>query len=199
MARSRPFSQACENNKQPILQVLKQAFSDSTRVLEVASGTGQHAVYFAEHLPHLTWQSSDLEENLAGIHLWLKAFPRANLLTPILHDIDQLPWQKGYFDAIFSANSLHIVSTVSVRHFFTGVSATLSPGGRLCVYGPFNYGGNFTSESNAGFDVWLKQQNPWSGIRDVEWVFELAADIGLTLVKDHTMPANNRLLEWIRE
>jgi len=198
MARRLPFSQSCENNKAPILSVLKKALANSHRVLEVASGTGQHAAAFTQVLTHLNWQPTDLQENLEGIEGWRNAHPRSNFLPPQLLDIDRLPWTLGQYDAVFSANALHIVSRRSVEHFFSGVDGVLEEGGKLCLYGPFNYQGQFTSASNAQFDVWLKQRDQQSGIRDFEWIESLAESIGLTLVADHAMPANNRLLEWVR-
>ncbi len=195
----KPFSQACENNKIPILEVLDGAFSKTQSVLEIGSGTGQHAVYFAEHLPHLIWQPTDLEENLEGIGLWMEESQAlSNLKMPRLLDIANVPWAVAPVDGVFSANTLHIMGKPEVERFFEGVSYALIAGGTLCVYGPFNYGGEFTSDSNARFNDWLYLQNPNSAIRDFEWIAALAEKAGLELVSDHTMPANNRLLEWRR-
>lgn len=194
----KPFSQACENNKQPILGVLSAAFSQVTRVLEIGSGTGQHAIWFARHLPHLHWQPTEMTGNLSGIRLYLQESELENIAAPLGLDVASLPWQVPPVDAIFSANTLHIMGKQQVRCFFAGIQQILPPGGRVCVYGPFNYAGDYSRESNARFDLWLKQQNPVSSIRDFEWVNELAALAGLGLVADHEMPANNRLLEWTR-
>ena len=195
----KPFSQACENNKTPILDVLGDVFSTVRSVLEVGSGTGQHAVYFAQHLPHLIWQPTDLEENLKGIMLWAEEHQAlSNLKMPRLLDITQVPWPVAPVDGIFSANTLHIMGESEVERFFEGVSYTLIAGGTLCIYGPFNYGCKFTSDSNARFNDWLYQQNPKSAIRDFEWINSLAGNAGLALINDHPMPANNRLLEWRR-
>ena len=195
---NKPCSQACENNKRPILAVLKNAFAEVETVLEIGSGTGQHAVYFAEHLPQVSWQPTDLAENLAGVQLWLDEAKLANIRPPMVLDVRMQPWPIAPTDAIYTANSLHIMGAAEVEQFFQGVAETLLDGGRLCVYGPFNYGGKFTSESNARFNEWLFLQNPKSAIRDFEWVSELAEAAGLSLLADHTMPANNRLLEWIK-
>lgn len=195
---NKPFSQACENNKGPILSVLKHAFAEVKTVLEIGSGTGQHAVYFARYLPHLVWLPTDLAENLAGVQLWLKEARLPNIQHPLVLNVSEQPWLVEWVDAIFTANSLHIMGEAEVEAFFNGVANRLLSGGRLCVYGPFNYGGKFTSDSNAQFNRWLYQQNPKSAIRDFEWVNDLAEKAGLSLLQDHEMPANNRLLEWGR-
>ncbi len=191
----KPYSQACENNKQFILSVLKNEFSSCHSVLEVGSGTGQHAVFFAKALPHLTWQTSDLTSNHQGINQWIQDYPSTNLFTPIELDLTQ-SWPIDKTDAIYTANTLHIVSWELVVRFFEGVDTHLSPQGKLCIYGPFNYNGEFTSESNANFDVWLKQRDSRSGIRDIEKILLLAESAGLRLVCDYEMPANNRLLAF---
>lgn len=192
---TKPYSQACENNKAHILPALQQAFSNAGSVLEVGSGSGQHAVFFAKHLPHLQWQTSDLPINHAGINQWLTEFPSTNLHAPINLDLSA-PWPIDNVSSIYTANTLHIVSWELVKAFFEGVKTHLKPKGKLCIYGPFNYDGKFTSESNANFEVWLKQNSELSGIRDFEEIILLADKAGLTLIEDHEMPANNRLLEF---
>ena len=199
-----PFSAAAESNKRPILEKLREAFADVGRVLEIASGTGQHAVFFAANLPHLIWQPSDLYEHLATVDQRVADTDLDNLRTPIELDVEDLPWpvpavdDDEAYDGIFSANSLHIMSWPQVQDFFAGIGETLQSGGMLCIYGPFKYGGNFTTPSNAAFDKTLKDRDPESGIRDFEAVNELAQKIGLTLQADHAMPANNQLLVWKR-
>ncbi|WP_417689594.1 DUF938 domain-containing protein [Roseibium sp.] len=201
-----PFSAAAENNKRPILEVLKTAFADTTRVLEIASGTGQHAVYFAEKLPHLDWRPSDLDEHLPAIDQRIVEADMnlVNLLSPIALDVEDLPWPvsaadyEDAYDGIFTANSLHIVAWPLVEAFFDGVGETLKAGGTLCVYGPFKYEGKFTTASNEAFDEHLKEKDTNSGIRDFEAVNALAQKIGLILQGDHKMPANNQLLVWKR-
>lgn len=193
-----PYSQACENNKGFILDVLKRHLRDGERVLELAGGTGQHAVHFAEQLPGVHWQSSDIPGNVDSLNLRLAASNRANLPLALTLDVDDLPWRCDCPGAIFSANSLHIMAASSVENFFRGVGANLQDGGMLIVYGPFKYGGEFTTPSNAGFDGWLKDRDPVSGIRDFEWVNELAATAGLRLVEDNPMPANNQCLVWTK-
>lgn len=192
----KPFSQACENNKDPILKVLTRVFADKKRVLEVGSGTGQHAVHFAEHLPHLIWQTSDLKENHAGISEWLQEANLPNTLPPIELDADKQPWELEKVDALFSANTLHIMSWEQDQKFFAGLPNVLQDGATVAIYGPFNYNGNFTSDSNRNFDQWLKDRGPHQGIRDFEKVNELALSVGLELQEDNKMPANNRLLVW---
>lgn len=193
---ARPYSQACENNKVPILDYLTDAFKDVQTVLEIGSGTGQHAVFFAPRLPHLIWQPTDREENIPGIRAWIQFGNASNLKCPIELDVRWPQWPIEQTDGIFSANTLHIMSWPRVQDFFIGVGRVLQPGGTLCVYGPFNYGGAYTSPSNAQFDLWLKQQDPDSAIRQFEDVDRLAREQGLELQADHAMPANNRLLVW---
>ena len=192
------FSEACERNKGPILEVLKRAFDSSHRVLEIGSGTGQHAVHFAARLPHLSWQPTEIAEQLAPLaeRIGLEGTP--NLRAPIALDVRAHPWPVAQADAVFSANTLHIMAWSVVQDFFRGVGGALGSPGVLCVYGPFNYQGRFTSDSNAEFDAWLKARDPVSGIRDFEAVDELARGAGLALVADHAMPANNRTLVWER-
>ncbi|MDP2562906.1 DUF938 domain-containing protein [Psychrobium sp. 1_MG-2023] len=194
---TKPFSQACENNKQPILNVLASAFANTKQVLEVGSGTGQHAVHFAKHLPHLQWQTSELPVNHGGINQWIDEQPSANLKRPIELDLTN-PWPTIPSDGIFTANTLHIISWPLVINFFTHAGAHLSKQGTLCIYGPFNYNGQFTSQSNADFNLWLKGRDANSGIRDIEAIKQLAKENGLTLQSDNEMPANNRLLAFVK-
>lgn len=193
-----PFSQASENNKPFILPILRRHLGQTHRVLEVGSGTGQHAEYFAAELPHLLWQSSDLAENIPDLNRRLQQADRTNLPAARLLDVTDSDWGYGYVEAIFTANSLHIMSESSVAAFFAGVGRHLARDGLLLVYGPFKYQGDFTTESNARFDEWLKVRNPVSGIRDFETVNSYAGKIGLTLLEDNPMPANNQLLVWRR-
>lgn len=195
---SKPFSQACENNKHPILEVLKNAFAKQKYVLEIGSGTGQHAVHFAKNLPFLTWQTSDLLMNHAGINQWIIDQPTPNLKRPLAIDLAEELSLIESIDAIFTANTLHIISWPLVQRFFALVDKNLTKNGVLCIYGPFNYQGKYTSESNANFDLWLKARDENSGIRNFESVYQLAARIGLSLLKDIAMPANNHLLIFKR-
>ena len=193
-----PFSQACENNKAPILAVLQQAFADCTKVLEVGSGTGQHAVHFAAALPHLTWQASDQRHYLTDLTERLCRAKLPNLPLPVPLDIcqDVAPAQR--FDALFSANTLHIMPWPVVEQFFSRLNELLCQQATLCIYGPFNYNGGFTCASNQAFDASLKHRDPAMGIRDISAVVTLATAAGFTLLQDHSMPANNRLLQFER-
>ena len=177
--------------------MLRRQFADRRRVLEVGSGTGQHAVHFAAALPHLVWQTSDRPEWLPGIRLWLAEAALSNTPAPLQLDVTG-PWPETRFDAIFTANTLHIMGWAEVEAFFATLPGSLTEDARLTIYGPFNYGGEFTSDSNRAFDQWLKDRDPASGIRDFEAVDALARGVGLCLVEDNAMPANNRCLVWRR-
>lgn len=192
------FSVACERNQEPILQVLRATLADCKSVLEIGSGTGQHAVFFGAHLPHLLWQTSDLPNNHPSILAWQQEAQCANVLPPIALDVSTGAWPQGPFDAVFSANTCHIMAWDAVVSMFAGAARVLRAGGVLCIYGPFNFRGAFTSASNAQFDAYLKSQAAHMGIRDFEAVDRLADDYGMTLEADHAMPANNRLLVWRR-
>lgn len=193
----KPFSQACENNKSPILRGIIPHLAHAESVLEVGSGTGQHSVHFAANLSHLQWHTSDRLVNHNGIKQWVDEVQLSNLHAPIELDLNN-PWPVSTVDAIYTANTLHIVSKPLVEQFFTGVSKHLVAKGIVCIYGPFKYNGAFTSESNQRFDEFLKQQDEQSGIRDFEWVQQLAVKAGLTFVEDIAMPANNQLLIFKR-
>src|SRR5262245_17316598 len=186
----RPYAEACERNREPILAVLMRVFRNSRSVLEIGSGTGQHAAYFSAQLPHLRWQASDVAEHLPGIRLWR--------VEPIELDVDK-PWPAIDADAAFSANTAHIMSWAQVEHMFQGVARLLPTGGVFALYGPFHYGGRPTSPSNARFDAMLRARDPSGGIRDFEHIVTLAAGYGLAFLEDNAMPANNRLLVFKRE
>jgi cyclopropane fatty-acyl-phospholipid synthase-like methyltransferase len=191
-------AESCERNKGPILEVLRRELASARSVLEIGSGTGQHAVYFAAQLPQLTWQASEVPALLPALEERLRLARAANLPAPLALDVRTTPWPAAPVDAIFSANTLHIMGMDGVRDFFRGAGAALGARGSLCVYGPFNYRGAYTSDSNAQFDAWLKARDPHSGIRDFEVLDALARAAGLALAADHAMPANNRTLVWRR-
>lgn len=197
MTSAKPYSEACARNQAPILEVLRMAFADRGHVLEIGSGSGQHAVYLGRHLPYLTWQTSDIPENHDGIRAWLEDARLSNVLPPLALDVNG-PWPARRYDAIFTANTLHIVSWSEVERMFAGIARSLEDNGVLAVYGPFNYRGCHTSESNANFDAWLRARNPASGIRGFEDVDALAHSHGFELQDDIAMPANNRTLVWRR-
>lgn len=192
----KPFAESCEQNKLPILEVLKIEFADKKNILEIGSGTGQHAVFFAEQLPHLTWHTSERAENIPGILAWLKDSPANNVMAPFELDVNQEQWPDKLFDGVFSANTAHIMSWPEVEKMFAGIGKILDKGGRFCLYGPFNYHQQYTSESNARFDAWLKEQDPRRGIRDFDDLNQLAEKAGMKLKNDYEMPANNRILVW---
>ena len=193
---NKPFSQACENNKAPILAVLEQHLVGVSSLLEIGSGTGQHAAFFAGRLPHLTWQASDQGHHLPGIRAWQQEADLPNLPPPLELDVDHWPWPVSETEAVFSANTAHIMSWPSVKRLLAGVGRVLLPGGLFLLYGPFRYDGRHTSESNAAFDRMLRARDPDSGVRDVEPVALHADRAGLEVMADHAMPANNRLLVW---
>lgn len=197
MSAIKPYAEACERNRNPILEVLREHFADRRHVLEIGSGTGQHAVHFAAALPQLTWQASDVDSNLPGIRMWLEEAGLPNLPPPIALDVTGA-WPDERFDAVFTANTLHIMGWPEVRRLFAALPKVLAADAMLAVYGPFNYDGRFTSPSNASFDEWLKRRSSQSGIRDFAAVDELARTIGFALVEDRPMPANNRTLIWRR-
>lgn len=194
----KPYSAACERNRDPILAVLREHFADRRRVLEIGSGTGQHAVHFAAALPQLVWQTSDIPHNHAGIRAWIDEAALPNVLPPLALDANDTRWSAGTYDAVFSANTLHIMSWAEVLKTFAHLREVLTPDAVLVIYGPFNYGGRFTSDSNAAFERELKSRGAHMGIRDFEAVDALARDAGLKPVEDRAMPANNRCLVWRR-
>lgn len=195
----KPYAPACDRNAAPIFEVLRKHCVVAGRLLEVASGTGQHAVYMGQRLPHIEWQTSDLPPHHAGIQAWLDEAALANVFSPIALDVTE-PWApKNPFDYVFTANSLHIMSWLAVEDFFEQLPQWLKPQGKLMIYGPFNYDGQFSSASNASFHQSLQAQDPLSGIRDVEAVNQLALAAGCVLLDDIAMPANNRCLVWQRQ
>jgi hypothetical protein len=227
----KPFAQSCEENKGPIFDVLRPLLAHTRHLLEIGSGTGQHAVYFAARLPHLTWQTSDVAENLPGIRMWLAEAGLSNLPPPLelnvarpwppemagmptalvrnrscIPDISHIPVGQersparptGAYDAAFSANTIHIMSDTEVRALFAGLPGVLMPGASFAVYGPFNYGGCYTSDSNARFDQWLKTRDPASGIKDRDLLATLGEAKGMRIDEDHPMPCNNRILVFRR-
>ena len=194
----KPYAESCEKNRAPILEVLRVELAGKTRLLEIGSGTGQHAVYLAPEFPGLLWQTSDVVEAHAGIRAWLAGAGLVNVLPPLTLDVCRDGWPTERYDAAFSSNTAHWMSWPEVECLFSGVGEVLQAGGVFCLYGAFNYRGAYTSESNARFDRWLRARDPSSGIRDFEAVDELARRAGLALENDHEMPANNRMLVWFR-
>lgn len=195
----KPFSEACERNRIPILKVLKSLISTKhQRLLEIGSGTGQHAVYFAPHFSHLIWVTSDVKENHEGIMAWLDESSAPNIIGPGVFEVGQDPFPNGHFDVVFTANTLHIMSWDQCKVLIEMLGKNLPENAVIVIYGPFNYNGKFTSQSNADFDQTLKSRAPHMGIRNVEDVLKEMSLHGMVLQNDHEMPANNRLLVFKR-
>ena len=194
----KPYSESCERNQGPILKILQEALADQQCVLEIASGTGQHAVYFGHALPHLSWQTSELAQNHEGVLAWLNEIKLPNVLPPIIIDVNDAKWPIEIVDTVFNANMVHIISWPEVERLFAGITRVLNANGILCLYGPFKYEGKFTSESNARFDALLRSRDSNSGIRDFEAINRLAEMHGLFLVRDVAMPSYNQTLIWQR-
>jgi SAM-dependent methyltransferase len=194
-----PFSAACERNKEPILEVLRSRFAGRTQVLEIGSGTGQHAVHFAAALPDLIWHPTEQLAYLEDLTQRVKLEGPVNLRAPTLLDVRQAVWPLRSVDAMFTANTLHIMSWPEVSALFRGCGTVLAPGGVLCIYGPFRYAGRYTSDSNRDFDRMLQERDPQSGIREIREVTVLGEQYGLRLDADHDLPANNRLLVFAKE
>ena len=192
----KPFAEACERNSQPILEVIKPGLSNASSLIEIGSGTGQHAVYFSKELPHLTWQTTDCAVNHSGIEQWIKDSGLKNVRSPLALNVLEDSWPEENYDAAFSANTAHIMPWEAVVATFEGLSRILNHQAKYYLYGPFNYNGQYTSESNARFDVWLKSQAAHQAIRDFDKVLELAQLNGFKLEEDVEMPANNRILIW---
>jgi cyclopropane fatty-acyl-phospholipid synthase-like methyltransferase len=193
----KPSAPSCERNRDPILEVLRPQFADRREVLEIGSGTGQHAVYFAQAMPALTWQCSDRADNLPGIRLWLDEAGLPNTPPPIELDVAGA-WPGHQYDAVFSANTLHIMAWEEVELLFEHIAGVTTDDAILAIYGPFNYGGRYTSDSNADFDQWLQARGSHMRIRDAEAVDALAEVAGFDLIDDIAMPANNRTRVWQR-
>ncbi|MDG2091172.1 MAG: DUF938 domain-containing protein [Gammaproteobacteria bacterium] len=195
----KPFSQACENNKQPILEVIASYFRPGDRIIEIGSGTGQHALYFCQNLPKVNWIPCEIPENMDMLAAGLAGEGLQNIMPSEVVDVRQQEWPVRELDGLYSANCLHIMPAAFNDDFFRGAGEVLVPGATLCVYGPFKYQGEFTSDSNAGFDEWLKNRDPLSGIRDFEKINQLAEDNAFKLIEDRAMPANNQCLIWRKE
>lgn len=197
-AFDKPFSQAAEENKAPILRVLQPLFAQVSRVLEIGSGSGQHGVHFAKAMPELTWQCSDVESNLPGIHQWVTDARLPNLPAPLSLDVNEDRWPADRFDAGYSANTAHIMSLPQVERMFLGLGRSLIMGSPFVLYGPFRQCGEHNSDSNARFDQMLRQRDPDSGVRDIEALEVFGWAAGLVLKDIIEMPVNNRILLWQR-
>jgi cyclopropane fatty-acyl-phospholipid synthase-like methyltransferase len=195
----KPYSESCDENCRPILSVIQPLLRHCTSVFEIGSGTGQHAVFFAENMPQLAWHTSDCSEYLDGINMWLHDAGLENTRAPTTLDVSMSDWPEQTFDAVFSANTAHIMHWPDVEAMFSGVGSIINSGGKFLLYGPFNYNNEYTSESNARFDHWLKSRDPESGIRNFEDLDRLAQQAGMRLCNDYEMPVNNRILYWEKD
>jgi SAM-dependent methyltransferase len=191
-----PCSEACERNKGPILAVLREAFAGCKHVLEIGSGTGQHAVHFALGMNWLVWQPTETSDAMPALRKRIFSEGPSNLRAPVTLDVTVTPWDVRRVDGVFTANTLHIMHWPQVEAFFAGLPAVIKPATVLAIYGPFRYGGEYTSDSNAEFDSMLRSRDPESGIRDFEAVDALATAAGFRFIADHRMPANNQTLIW---
>ena len=195
---NKSFSESCEQNKAIIYETIEPYLLDGIEVLEIGSGTGQHAIHFASIAPGINWQTSDLAENLTDIKAWIDESQLPNLPEPLELDVSS-QWMDTTYDLIFSANTFHIMNQDQVKQFLLRCTGCLISEGHLIVYGPFNYQGSYTSPSNEQFDGWLKSRDPQSGIKNFEWINTIANQSGLQLINDIAMPSNNRILIWRHE
>jgi len=194
-----PCSAACERNQEPIFACLRDVLADCTRVVEIGSGTGQHAACFAPRLPTLRWIATDLQDNHAAIRAWIEHSGAENIEGPLTLDALQAPWPElGAIDGAFSANTAHIMAEPAVAAMFAGLGERLPAGAPFCLYGPFAEQGRHTSEGNRRFDADLRARGQGMGVRDLGWLLQVAAVAGFELASVQPMPANNRVLVWRR-
>lgn len=188
------FSPASERNQASIAEKLVPLLKEKSvvHILEIGSGSGQHGLYFSTLLPDISWQCTEMPVNVSALSTNLVDTP---LAEPLLLDVSDC-WPEARVELLYSANTLHIMGMGAVEDLFRGAQQVVVEGGYLCLYGPFRYAGDFTSQSNAEFDHWLRQRDPRSGIRDFETISQLAHQAGFTLMVDYAMPANNQLLLW---
>lgn len=196
MNPDKPFSAAAERNHKPIAAVLGQILTGRGLILEIGSGTGQHAAYLAKDFPAYQWQPTDLPENLDGINEWAAGSGASNILPAIALDLSKDEWPVGQCEVLVCMNTIHIVSWRLVENLFRGTGKVLKPGGVMYVYGPFEYSDRPLEPTNAEFNEWLKMRDPKSGIRKFDEVNRLAQENGLVLEGDEAMPANNRSIWW---
>jgi len=200
-SKHKPYADSCLRNQQAILDTLKLYFQrDAVRCFELGSGTGQHAVFVTKHCPNIEWQPSDLPECIAGIQAWVDDAACNNLLSPLAYDVNaEVLIEAPKYDYVFTANTLHYVSETTGGNILRVASQALVKQGMLFIYGPFNDAGAFTSEGNRHLNDWLLQRDSESGVRDIQWVKTLAAELGLVFRKDYEMPANNLMLAFEKD
>ncbi len=187
---------SAERNKESILAQLRGLLTQGTHVLEIGSGTGQHACYFSQQLPDITWQPTELGGGLGQIRLWMSEQASRNLLPPVELDVCQTDWPFANIDFVYTCNTLHIISEGAVECLFSGVGNLLNEGGRLCAYGPFSFDGKHTSRSNEAFDAALRAENVCQGVRDMTRLDSLASTYGFASAEIIDMPSNNFLAVW---
>ena len=197
--KKKPVSDACKRNQDPILEVLRQILETKDFVFEIGSGTGQHAVYFAQNLPDITWVTSDFKSNHEGIKMWKSESGLKNLQGPRTFSIGETPLPNLPVTAVFCANVLHMISWEKVCLLFKEFGERLNSGAKIIIYGPFNYANQFTSESNRNFDLWLRNRDEHSSIKDFEKVVYEIQNFDFSLQKDYEMPANNRTLYFLKQ
>lgn len=196
---NKPTSDACDRNREPILKVLQDFITrDDRRLLEIGSGTGQHAVYLAPHFPQLAWYPTDVSGKLKGIKLWMHEAGTPNIQPPVRLEVGKDDFPKVKFDVVFTANTFHIMHWKEGKSLIKLLGHRLREGSRAIFYGPFKYEGQFTSPSNEAFDRNLKQSDPLSGIRSFEDVNNAMIKNGFELIADVDMPANNQMLIYSR-
>ncbi len=195
---TKPNAPSALRNQDAILDVINDEFENFKVVLEIGSGTGQHAVFFASQMPWLNWQTSDLAVNHGGINAWLEDANLDNVKSPLVLDVTEPLQTNDKYDAVFSANTAHIMSIAAVECMFSVVGQSLIEDGKFCLYGPFNQNGDFSSDSNREFDANLKSQDSAMGIRDLEVLDGFAESNGLHRATLYAMPANNMIAIWIK-
>lgn len=193
---NKPFSPSADRNKEPILEALRHEVFTNQRVLEIGSGTGQHACFIGAALPGIIWQPTELKQNIPAIEHWINENNIENVLSPKELDVNVCPWPKLKADVCFTCNTFHIISLQSVLHIFQGCKALLENSGKLCVYGPFSINGQHTSDGNVAFDQQLRASNPESGIRDLSVLDDMAQRTGFSAGRTIKMPANNLFVVW---
>ena len=188
------YSQAAENNKAPIADILGRHLPSNATVLEIGSGTGQHALHMSDTIPGITWLPSEREAVVPILRANLALYGSNNIQLPLLLDLADFSWSGDPVDVVYAANVMHIVSESLGERLVQLAAEALKPSGLLMLYGPYKYDGQFTTESNATFDQWLKDRDPASGLRDFGALIATAQCVGLTLTQDYAMPANNQML-----
>ena len=194
-----PNAPASLRNSNPILGVLRHELADCCNLLEIGSGTGQHAVHFSASLPDLNWQTSDLPENHEGIRAHIAHSGLGNVIAPLTLDVRSATRNGQSYDAVYTANTMHIMSFSAVEKMIPLVASLLDGGGVFVAYGPFRQGGKFNAESNANFDASLRARDPDMGIRELTEIDSLAEQVGLCQIRTYAMPANNLLLIWHKD